>query len=341
MSSPNTANNIWARLKTAAKGVPIGNAYALLSDDGTFPFSAFPRFYLDPVNGDDANDGLGPTTAVKTLAAAWALCSGGANETIVLIGNGAASGTLRVDASFNWNKNATHLIGICSPVFFSQRARIAPTGATTAFTPFFAISGNGCIFQNIQWYHGFDTGDANQICLNVTGERNYFGNCHIGGMADTASATSAGSRSLKIGSAGSGENVFEDCVIGVDTVTRAAANASLELAGGTPRNVFRNCLFPIMTSDADALAIIGTGASCIDRENYFIDCIFANAIGSTSTALTVLAALSDAAPGGLLIFKRCMSIGATKFGDTNALANSYIDMAAVSAAAGGLGVNPS
>lgn len=276
----------------------------------------------------------------STLAAAYNACVSGNNDTVVLIGDGTTAATARISDTFTWSKNATNLVGIAAPTLFSQRARIAPTSGATAFANFFAVSGNGCTFQNIQFYQGFDTGTTSEICLTVTGSRNVFKHCHIGGMGDAASAQSTGSRSVKI-SGGGAENVFEDCVIGLDTVTRTVANATLELAGGTARNVFRRCIFPFMTSSADVLGILGTGASCVDRENYFQGCVFANAIKSTSTGMTVLASFTNAAPGGALVFQNCLTMGITKFGDTNALANSYIDMAAVSASAGGLGVNPS
>ncbi len=198
-----------------------------------------------------------------------------------------------MNSAFTWAKNATHLLGIASPIMISQRARIAPTSSTTAFTPFFTISGNGCVFQNIQWFYGFDTGTTSALGMVLTGSRNYFKNCQIAGMGDNETAQSAGSRSLKIGSAGSGENLFEDCTIGLDTITRTAANASLELTAGTVRNIFRRCLFPFMTSSATVLGILGTGAACCDRSNQFDQCIFENAIKSTSTAMTVLASFTS------------------------------------------------
>jgi hypothetical protein len=334
-------DNIWARLVGAVKGVPVGNTYALLADDGTIGgLSPFNRYYCDPANGDDANDGLSVANAVQTLAAAYALTVAGQNDTIVLVGDGATTGTARVDSSFTWAKNATHLIGICAPVLYSQRARIAPTAATTAFSPFFTISGSGCVFENIQWFHGFNTGTATEINLTVTGGRNLFRNCHIAGIGDTTAAAGTGSRSLIV--SGTGENVFEDCVIGIDTVTRSVANASLELASGTPRNVFRRCIFPFMTSNAGVLGILGTGNGCIDRTTHFQACEFINAVKSTSTTMTVLASFTTASPGGMLLFDPlCLMIGITDFGDANALANSFVGMAAPSASAGGIGVAPS
>jgi hypothetical protein len=277
----------------------------------------------------------------QSLAAAYGAGRSGKNDIIVLVGNGAASGTARVNASFTWAKDALHLIGVASPVFYSQRARIAPSSGTTAFTPFFTISGNGCIFQNIQWFMGFTTGTTSQVGMVLTGSRNYFQNCAIDGMGDNESAQSAGSRSLVIGSGGSGENVFVDCSIGVDTITRTQANASVEFAGGTARNVFRNCVFPFMTSAAGVLGILGTGAACMDRHQIFDNCTFVNAIKSTSTTMTVLGSLTSASPGGLIIFKQCILLGIGEYGDANALANSYIDGFTGAAATSGIAVNPS
>ncbi len=297
--------------------------------------------YCQPsATGAQTQDGS-QANPYNSLAAAYQKGRSGWNDVIVLVGNGAASGTARVDAAFTWAKDALHLVGICSPTFYSQRARIAPTSGTTAFTPFFTVSGNGCLFQNIQWFMGFTTGTTSQIGMLVTGSRNVFLGCAIDGMADNESAQSAGSRTLKIGSSGSGENVFEYCSIGIDTITRTQANASVELAGATPRNVFRNCLFPFMTSAAGVLGILGTGNGCVDRHTVFDNCSFVNAIKSTSTAMTVLGSFTTASPGGLLLYKQCILLGITDYGDTNALANSYIDGFTGGAATSGIAVNPS
>jgi hypothetical protein len=199
------------------------------------------------------------------------------------------------------------------------------------------------MFINIEFWSGFITGQAAQIDLLVTGAHNYFKNCQIAGISDAASAADAGSRSLKIGAAGTAadENYFEDCVIGEDTNSRGAvANASLELAGGSARNVFRRCVFPFYTSASNPLGILGTGAACCDRFTQFDQCQFLNALSSGSTQMTVLSSFTNASPGGGLIFRNCSMIGITKFGDTNALAKSYLDMPVISAAAGGLMLAP-
>ncbi len=339
--------------------------------DGLFQYGGMPvtpgvpvpftgnTYWVDPLNGADGNTGRKPTNAFATLYAAHAACTSGNNDVVYLIGNGASSGSARLSlanaqvidstataGTLNWTKSATHLIGICAPTNVAQRARIAPpsgiyTAATFGSGNFVVVTGSGCYFANFSVFNGFSTGGTNQIAWTDTGSRNNYVNVNIFGMADAASAQNAGSRSLKVGAAGSGENSFLNCVIGGDTVTRTVANASLELAGGTPRNTFTNCTFPFMTSSATTLGILGTGNACVDRWNQFVNCRFINNIKSTSTAMTVLTSFTTASPGGLLLMTDCTLVGIGEFGDTNGLANTYIDGGTVTAGSSGIAVNPS
>lgn len=332
-------------------GVPV------LGGIGGIPFTGN-YYFVDPVNGLDGNAGTSVGKAFQTLYAAHNAATDGNNDVVVLIGNGQLSGSAilslalaqsitstATSGTLNWTKNATHLVGVCAPSAIAQRARIAPPAGTYTQATFgsgnlVVVTGAGCCFSNFSLFHGFSTGGTNQICWTDNGQRNAYSNVDFGGIGDAASAADAGARSLKIGTAGQGENSFYHCTIGLDTVTRSVANASLELAGGTPRNVFEECLFPFMTSNAGVLGILGTGAACIDRFQTFRRCRFVNAIKSTSTQMTVMASLTNAAPGGLLDFDAdCTLIGITAFGDTNALANSYV-VGPTPAAGAGIAVNP-
>lgn len=338
--------------------------------DGLFQYGGMPvtpgvpvpftgkAWFVDPVNGADGNPGNAPGAgkALASLYRAHYLARSGYNDVIYLIGNGASSGSVRLSTAnaqtvdsaattgtLTWSKSALHLIGIAAPGS-NARARIAtPTGTYLQSTfnalPLITVSGSGNYFANLATYQSFSTGDDGEINLNVTGDYNVFNNVFLGGMADAEAAAGAASRTLKI--SGGDENSFINCQIGLDTVTRSAANASVEFAAASARNRFIDCTFPFQTSAAGVLGILGTGAGCMDRWQLFQRCRFLNNIKSTSTGMTVLASLTNAAPGGLLTFQDCMSIGITKYGDALALANSYINMAAVSASAGGLGVNPS
>ncbi len=292
----------------------------------------FPRgrqFFLDGANGNDALAGDQPDRAKLTLAAGHALMESGRNDVLYIIGNGLASGSIRLTEGFTWTKNAAHLIGITAPTGVSQRARIAPASGNAAFANMFTNTGDGCIFSNFSIFHGFGTGGNSQICWTDTGERNYYENVALQGMGDQASADHAGGRSLKIGGSGNGEHTFVRCTIGLDTITRGAANASIEFAGATPRSRFIECMLPFQTDDATVLGIIGTGAGCIDRWQSFERCIFMNNILSGSTVMSALVTLPVSA-GGLITFKDCTRVGITLLGtNANSKAQLFMDSGGV------------
>jgi len=331
-------------------GMPVGPAGVPAPFTGDW-------WFVDPVNGADGNSGRAPNRALATLYQAHNKAASGNNDVVVLMGNGEASGSARLSlalaqtidptattGTLTWSKSALHLIGVCPPGG-NPRARIAPpsgvyTEATFNSLNFVVVTGSGCMFQNIACYQGFSTGAAGQIAWTDSGGRNFYNGCAFLGMNDAASAQATASRSLKITGV-NGEHLFQNCIIGGDTTTRTVANASLELAGATPRNIFRNCTFPFQTSAAGVLGILLTGAGAVDRWNLFENCSFINNIKSTSTQMTVLTSMTNAAPGGLLLMNQCVSLGITEWGDTNGLANTYVNMSAPTAATGGIAVNPS
>lgn len=330
-------------------GVPVLGGIGGIPLTGTW-------YFVNPAVGSDGNDGQSPETPFATLYRAHAAMTAGNNDVCFLIGNGSTTGTARLSTALAqsidstvtagtlvWSKNACHLIGETAPTMFAQRARIAPPSSTYTVTTFgsanfITVSASGCIFANFSIFNGFSTGGANQICWTESGSRNYHYNVQFGGMGDAGSAADAGSRSIKITG---GENTFDSCVVGLDTVTRSAANASVEFASGTARNVFRNCLFPFQTSSATVLGYIGTGAASIDRTQYFLGCQFINNVASTSTAMTGLGTLAASA-GGLLYFDATTTIlGVGEFGtDATTRAQCYVGSAAPSASAGGIAVSP-
>ena len=112
-------------------------------------------YYCDPVNGNDLNNGLGPNSAVQSLAAGYALLVSGNNDVLILDSNGASTGSARI-TTFTWAKSACHLIGVCAPAALSQRARIAfpTTSGLTVTAAFFTVTGSGCLFQNPSFFQG-------------------------------------------------------------------------------------------------------------------------------------------------------------------------------------------
>lgn len=305
-------------------GAPVYGISSILPFQGN-------TFWVDETYGSDGNDG-GPNTPLATLSQAHTLCTAGQNDVVLV------TGTIHTTATTTWSKNKTHLIGLAPSLRSQARARISQTGSTV-FTPLVNVTGSECIFRDIGSFHGFANASA-QICWTDSGGRNEYTRCLFGGMGNATAAAQAGGRSLLI-TGTTGENSFTDCQIGLDTITSSAANASLEFAGGTPRNTFSNCIFPRLTSSATTLFGIVTGAAAIDRWQIFQRCMFINAIKSTSTVMTVGFSMSSASPGGLLLFQQCSAIGMTDWGDTNGLANAYVDGGAPTAATTGIAVNPS
>lgn len=304
----------------------------LFGVSGMKPFTGN-YFWVDQTNGSDGNTG-GPQDPFKTLSQAHSVCTNNNNDVVFL------TGTVHVTATVTWSKSRTHLIGLSPNLKTQARARISQTGSTL-FTPLVSVTGSECIFMNIGSFHGFDDASA-QICWQDSGGRNEYTRCLFGGMGNATAAAQTGGRSLKI-TGTTGENTFTDCQIGLDTITRTGANASLEFAAGTPRNTFSRCVFPMLAGDASPLFGIGSAAACMDRFQWFQNCLFTNAIGSTATAITVGFSLA-ASSGGILVFDNCMLLGgntSTNWADAAGLAQSYIISPATSASLGGLAINPS
>lgn len=274
---------------------------------GTLPPFSGNSFWVDETNGSDGNTG-GPQDPLKTLTQALALCTNNNNDVVYLVG------TVHVTATVAWNKSRTHLIGLGPTLDSEARARISQTGSTV-FSPLVNVTGSECIFQNIGAFHGFPD-LTTQICWAEAGQRNQYYHCAFLGMGNaTGGASQAGSRSLTVGGVGGGgENTFERCIIGLDTVVRSAANASLEIINASPRNVFRNCIFPVDTSAAGALfATVGSGG--MDRWALFDKCSFMNCVESGSTTMTA-GIIANASAGGAIVLQDCLSLGATAIATT-------------------------
>ena len=292
---------------------------------GVLPFTGN-YFWVDPVNGSDGNTG-GPQDPLATLTQALAYTTNNNNDVIFL------TGTYHTTATLNWSNNQTHLVGLCPPSN-SDRARISSTGAT-AFSPLVNVTGYGCKFINIGTFHGGFTGaTGSQVCWNEGasgGGRNYYSHCQFYGGGDATTAARAGMRSLTVTS--SDENVFEDCTIGLDTITRATnANASMEILGGSARTKMLRCLFQAYVSDVSDVHITA-GAGAIDRYLLLEQCALINAVDSGSS--TMSAAITNSGSASIIL-NNCISVGATAIATTGPV---YVNqISAAGATTTGIGI---
>lgn len=296
--------------------------------------------YVDGANGSDGNPGTADRP-YATLLQAYNAARSGKNDCIYVCGDGTSSGTARLSASLTWAKNACHLIGLCAPTEISGRSRVAAT-STALYTPLMTITGQGCCFANLSFFHGYSTA-ADQTCVLLQGNRCYFGNVHFGGMGHATPAARANSRSLVIdGVAGSGwgEHTFERCTFGLDTIVRGAANAEVEFLNGSPRNVFRQCRWISFVTAAGGQGhlCVKIGAGGIDRWAEFDDCTFLNSLGAGG-GLALTAALSlNAAAGGDAILRNCSAMGITDWHAGNPT-NVWVDGGAPTAGTSGIALN--
>ena len=256
-------------------------------------------FWVNPATGSDGNTG-GPQDPFATISHALTATTNNNNDVIFL------TGTYHTTSTIAWSNNYTHLIGLNAPSN-NGRARISATG-TTPFSPLVNVTGNGCMFMNLGTFHGGFTGaTGSQVCWAEAGGRNYYKNTQFLGGGDATTAALAGMRSLTI--SGSGESLFEDCTIGLDTIVRATnANASLELLNGTARNVIRRTMFQAYCTDtSDTHVLIQAGG--MDRYLLLDGCTFQNFGG---TSLTAAISNAGGSPGGnVIVTPTCISIGAS------------------------------
>lgn len=289
-------------------------------------------FFVDNNNGSDSNDGLTLTYPLKTLSKAQTLMVANRNDVAYVVGNSSAStGAVRESDTLEWTKSMCHIVGLNSFNRIAHRVSIRAASGSTAFTPMVQVTGDGCVFANFHVFDGNETAGA--ICWEDQGERNSYYNVHFGGMGESGTAAaSATSRSLLLN--GGGERFFKDCTIGLDTVSRSAANAELELKSQATRDIFEDCLFLAQAGDAGHLFVKANASSAaVDRFVMFKRCIFHNGVNSTATGTTATVG-ADASLSGTVLLYYCTTLNNTTaaWGTTGPV---YIDGAAPTAATSG------
>ena len=268
--------------------------------------------------GADGNPGT-VKDPLKTLTAAYGLCTDGAGDTVYILNDGSTSATVR-DVALVWAKDNCHIVGLCSPAI-NNRSRISTVSASTdvdAYTPYLTLSASGCIVKNVSWFQGNSENGKASVGILVSGSRNYFENVSV---ITGAHANQGDEASYNVQVTG-GENVFESCYIGQDTAARGGAvSANVRFGTGSleesTRNIFRNCTFPMYADDTDPFFILAPSTADVQRWNLFDGCSFINT--GTSTLAGGVSWAADA--GGYCFLKDCSFYGCT---DVTAATNSIV-----------------
>lgn len=313
---------------------------ASISSDATFADNVLAvtavgnRWFVDEATGNDNNSGSNIGNAFATLDAALAAAVPLNGDVVYLMGTSHRTTTL------NWSKNGVSLVGIQAPSG-NVRSRISSADTltqaqATALTPLVNVTAQGCSFISIGTFFAFagTVTPPTSICWAEAGGRNFYQNVQFLGGGDAVTAAQAGMRSLTI--AGNGENVFDSCTIGLDTITRATnANASLEFLAGTARELFKHCVFRAYVSDASDVHVTAA-ASTLDREQIFDSCFFLNSVDSGGTGMSAAITYpGGGSPGGSIILKNCLSVGAAAIATTGPV---YIDGGALGATTTGIAI---
>ena len=259
-------------------------------------------YVVDPANGSDSNPGDRWTQPLASLEAAEALCTANQHDVVLYL---AGSSGNNLAAALTWDKNYTHLLGMCAPTMAAQRSRIFQTSTLTGASPLLTISATGCIFKNFYIFQGVN--DATSLInVSVTGGRNYFENVHFAGGGHATQAINGGA-SLKLD--GAEENLFRHCTIGVDTISAGTGMAGILFDGEAHRNVFEDCMVTMYAGHAGAIFGEVVDATGIDRYTIFKRCLFLN---TSSTAMTQAFAIPAGmgAPRRIYLFD-CGMHGAT------------------------------
>jgi hypothetical protein len=265
------------------------------------------KFYLDPTNGNDLNDGLSVTSAKKTLTAAYALLTANKNDCLFFIG-GASSVVLT--AAFTWDKSYTHFVGLGVETRFGGRCRIGHAG--TAIGTMFTVSGSGCIFSNIHFQHG-QASATNLIAVSVSGLRNLFNNCHFEASLDTvASGGSYAWRCVQLESAAQA-NTFKKCTFGTWTVAWASTDGKvLNFVGDNADTFVEDCVF-IMNHTSTSFVPVGFDGPITGANSYvsFNGCQF---IATNAKPAVIFAVPTN----GWIMLNKCNAFNVTAWSTTNA-----------------------
>jgi len=280
------------------------------------------KFYIDPVNGNDSNDGLSYATAVKSFPVGYALLTANKNETLYIVGGASA---LNLAVTFSWEKSYTHLVGLCAGGAYG-RARI---GHNANFTTLFTVKANGCLFKNIHWQQGRGSStNINCLWVDETANYNTFINCHFDSPLNATEGAQAyrvlvlgGTASTPIGAR---SNKFIECTFGDWTAAPSASTGALiDFKGVNAGTLFDRCTLIVNTDKAGLVAIkaaVDIGGGNPPGYVHFKECSFL----ALSTGVSVLL---TAPTVGKIILDQCRAAGVSAWsGSSNnvLITNSYL-----------------
>jgi len=241
-------------------------------ENGGLPLIKGRWFFVDPDNGSASASG-DADAPVSNISYAYALCTSGAGDGIVLLSGGTATAdtTSYLDQQITWSKHAITVVGIAAPTRMYGRARIANVQRTTGALTTISFTNSGTADYITDSAGGFLTaGFAVGQKINVDSTSN------TNDGQFTISAVTASRITLSSG----------------DSLTTEAAAT----AGATTITTYSTCLIE-MTGDNNAfynVHMFNGGSNALEvgclkitgNRNYFGSCHFVGAGHATPAATT-------------------------------------------------------
>lgn len=324
-------------LNKQLRGVPRGVKSAIESLQYTsLPTIDGKWYWVDPHEGSSNGNGRDIDNAMDSIATAYAACTSGNGDGIILVGfnsTSTANCTSYLTSEITWSKHGITVVGLSAPTVMNQRSRISNDSTDGLDLPnLITVSGDNNTFINVHMAnYGSDAAAIGG--LEVSGNRNAFINCHvIGAGGATAAATHY---SLKIN--GGQENTFYQCVFGTDTIDRGNnANCELLYDGTAYRNRFFNCEFLAATTTGTAHgAIKSADATSIGRDEKFQGCFFSCFIQNQGTAMAS-AFIGTAPTSGYFYMIDCYLGGYAAWDSVAGNDCVYVAAPAIASGAGGI-----
>lgn len=206
------------------------------------------EWYLDPVNGDNTNDGTAYNKAFKTFSFAYDKLTANKNETLYLIGGASA---IPVVTALTWGKDYTHFIGLSAGGPYG-RSRLNSASAPATVVDVFTITAKGCIFKNIHWQlEGDHAEQLNCVVLSALACYNYFENCHFD--SPLSAEAGQGAYNCLVMTSFARSNTFRGCWFGGWTAAPTASTGNIIDFGGVNAGTqFIDCTF-IINTDEDTM----------------------------------------------------------------------------------------
>jgi len=254
------------------------------------------------------NQGVGLGNIYTDLPTAYNALTADANEALVVM-----PGSYTLTTPFTWGKDYTHMIGNVAGISLGQRARFGST--TAALSPLVTFSADGSIMKNVMWSQDGSNASTCAINMLMTGDRNHLKSVtlrNLGALAVAGTAT----RNLKITSS-NGENLYEECTIGADSVDYTTGTVvSIEYAGSaTAREHYYRCNI-LQGGGASGLFLL-LGASSVTSFTKFEDCLFYNNDLGVGDPLTQGFDLTAGGNGNILLAGKTRVYGAATLETTN------------------------